>query len=88
MKYVYILEKRQQNNNGEFIVYNHEAFSSMKKAEAAIENIVDCNNGYNRSEGFNYKEIGLVRSLDYSSNANSEGVHMRLRLCILKLEVR
>ena len=81
-KFVYIVEYRDQKDVNNFIQYRTEAYTSLKKANDNIANVIDCNNGYSISEGFNYKEIGIIRTVDYSTNANCDGIHVRKRLVI------
>ena len=47
---VYLLKVASLNNTTQrFEFYRDEVFSSKAKLERAVENMIDCNNGYNIS---------------------------------------
>jgi hypothetical protein len=92
MRYVYLLERRQLSRTTNcFELYDTEAFSSLKKAKASLENSIECNKGFNIDRDISsYLEENLGR-VDYSSighGRDDERVEMRLRLIINKVELR
>ncbi len=92
MKFIYLIEYRQLNSSTNcFELYNTDAFSSLKKARASVENSIECNKGFDiKRDTTSYLEENLGR-VDYSSigsGYNHAKVEMRLRLIINKKELR
>jgi hypothetical protein len=92
MRFIYLVEKRQLNNTTNcFELYDTEAFSSLKKAQAAVENSIECNKGFDiNRDTTSYLEKNLGR-IDYTSlgwGRDDARVEMRLRLIINKKELR
>jgi hypothetical protein len=92
MKYVYLLERRQLNSTtNRFELYDTDAFSSLKKAKDSVENSIECNKGYDiqRDDDSYLRDNGGC--VDYTSlgwGRDDERVEMRLRLVIIKKELR
>ena len=92
MKFVYLVERRQlSSTTNYFELYDTEIYSSLKKAKGAVENSIECNKGYNIDrDDSTYLGENLGR-VDYTSlgwGRDDERVEMRLRLVIIKKEVR
>lgn len=86
MKFIYLLETRQLNNENVFVLVYTDAFSSLKKASASIKDRIDTNEGYNVSEDNTVHLSKNVGRTDYSMTINGKSV--RHRLVIIKKELQ
>ena len=93
MKFIYLVESRQLNkttNQFDILCYT-DAYSSLKKAKAGIENSIECNKGYDRyDDTTSYLERNLGR-IDYTTlgyGRDDTRVEMRIRLIINKVELK
>ena len=90
MKFVYLVEYRQlDRKTNRFELYRTEAYSSAQKAINNVHQSMDINGAYNIEDNPTYylNENELMH-VDYSTIANTEKVHMRLRMIVTKVEVR
>jgi hypothetical protein len=90
MKYVYLVEFRDLNRRTDrFELYRTEVYSSAQKALGCVTNVMDINGAYNIEDDPTYllddKEL---QRIDYSTIANTDKVHMRMRMIVTKTEVR
>ena len=85
---VYLLKVASLNNTTQrFEFYRDEVFSSKAKLERAVENMIDCNNGYNISreemDFSSYKE----KHITYSC-VSTDGRGMRVRYVLRKMKLQ
>ncbi len=85
---VYLLKVASFNDTtNRFEFYRDEAFSSRAKLERAIENMIDCNNGYNISrEEFDFSSY-REKHITYSC-VSTDNRPMRVRYVCRKLKVQ
>lgn len=85
MKNIYLLEVGQlDERTNTFNFYDKVAFSSMKKVNSYIDNVIDVNNGYNKT--FPSSVLDYVSHVDYSCLSTC-GKALRKRFAISKIEV-
>lgn len=88
MKYVYIIS-HGQSIDGVYNFYRREVYSSEKKAQAAVNNILECNKAYDVERDDDWDQMtDFVSIIDYKSTANTSEKEVKYRLLLEKLEVR
>ena len=91
MRYVYLLERRQLNDyTNRYEFYDTEAYGSLKKLEAGLDNSMECNKAFN-IEFDDYKWSNVLRTVTYSTMGHlseTEQKEMRLRMVLKKIELR
>lgn len=87
---IYLLRVGSFNNTTQrFEFYRNEVFSSKKNINRAIENMIDCNNGYNvttEDMDFGKKETHITYSC-MSAPVDGEPRPMRVRYVVEKLKL-
>jgi len=89
-KKVYLLKIASFNNTTDrFEFYRDEAFTSKVRINKAIENMIDCNNGYNiNTEEMNFsgsRETHITYSCMSAPEVDGERKSMRIRYVVKHL---
>ena len=88
---VYLLKRGNLNfKTNKFDFYDNEVYSSMEKVVKNVENMIDCNNGYDVTKqyvDFGGKPYNEITYNCMSAPMDGECKPMRIRYCIYKMEV-
>jgi len=91
MRYIYLLERRQLNENtNRYEFYDSEAYSSLKKLEFGLENSMECNKAFNVDVD-GYKWSNVIKTVSYSTMGHlseTEQREMKLRMVLKKVELK
>ena len=89
---VYLLKRGNLNfKTNKFEFYDDEIYSSMAKVVKNVEDMIDCNNGYDVTKeyvDFGSKAYNEITYNCMSAPDNGVCKPMRIRYCIYKMEVR
>lgn len=90
-KYIHLLRIASFNDSTQrFEFYRNEAFTSKQRVNKAVENMIECNNGYNITiEEIKYsgkpKETHITYSCMSAPNEDGSQRPMRIRYVVEKL---
>ena len=92
MRYIYLVERRQFNKTTNcFELYDTDAYSSLKKAKASVENSIECNKGFGidrDTSTYLGENLGRVNYSSIGHGRDGERVEVLLRLVIIRKELR